>query len=398
MKKILCFSYAFPPMKVPMSPAVFKGMSGFKSHGYEIDVLCAEDIGPYAAFDQSLIEYFDKFANITYLKMPRDIISRIKMHYPRLARIPDFAYILQKHALKALLTMDLARYEAIITWSPFHSVNYVMLKLKKRYPKIKWIAQFSDPWANNPLEFNKIINLWNTYYEALTVKSADYLIFTSPYSRNLMLRNFDKSFFDKTAIIPHSYDLDLYPKRPKKKNDKIIIRHIGQLYGRRSPEIFFQALLKVIEREPDLANKLKLELVGTISQEMLNSSTALSIPKGIVSHVPDIDYVTSLELIYDTDILLLIDANVRENLFLPSKLADYLGSNNAIFAITPNGTTKDFLKTVKCIQATPTDDINEIAEKLSFMIHNFKDYANYNDTPSQNHNIARKIIEIIEKI
>ena len=40
---------------------------------------------------------------------------------------------------------------------------------------------------------------------------------------------------------------------------------------------------------------------------MLNTANALSIPDSIVENVPDVIYLEYLELIYDADILLLID-------------------------------------------------------------------------------------------
>ncbi len=45
-----------------------------------------------------------------------------------------------------------------------------------------------------------------------------------------------------------------------------------------------------------------------------------------------------------SDLLVVIDANLQQNIFFPSKLADYLGSGRDILAITPEGPTEDILK------------------------------------------------------
>ena len=74
--KILLFSYAFPPMQVPMTAAVFKPMAAIVQRGYEVDVLCADSFSPHLSLDTSLLPYAEKiFSKITRLNPPSGAIG-----------------------------------------------------------------------------------------------------------------------------------------------------------------------------------------------------------------------------------------------------------------------------------------------------------------------------------
>ena len=80
---------------------------------------------------------------------------------------------LREPMLRTVLAMDLAGYDAILSWSPFHSVNPMMVQVKRAHPELPWIAQFSDPWAGNPLETSFLTRLWHRWHEPATVAGAD---------------------------------------------------------------------------------------------------------------------------------------------------------------------------------------------------------------------------------
>jgi hypothetical protein len=71
--------------------------------------------------------------------------------------------------------------------------------------------------------------------------------------------------------------------------------------------------------------------------------------------VGNVSFVESLERMYDADILLLIEANIRQNLFLPSKLSDYIGADTPIVGLTPPGGSEDAMRRLSCWYARPSD-------------------------------------------
>ena len=338
-----------------MSAAVFKPMAAIARLGYGVDVLCADSFLPQLGMDSSLLPFVeDTFSKIIRLN-PSGLIGKLQRRSRMFSNVPDLMTVLHRSAYEKLMDMDLTKYDGVMTWSPFHSINPVMVRVKKQRKNVNWIAQFSDPWAGNPLEVNRITKFWNRWHEPHTVNAADFIVHSSAYSLDLMLKNHPASVRSKCDVIPHVFNKRLYPQRPKVKNEKITLRYIGVMYGRRSPEPFFQALNILYERRKDLKGALAVELIGQVPLTMLNSQSAQSLPKGTINNVPNVTYIESLEKMYDADILLLIEADVRQNLFLPSKLSDYMGANTPIVGIAPAGGSEDALKGLGCWHARPAD-------------------------------------------
>jgi len=363
-ERLLLFSYSFPPMRVQMTPAVIKPMAAISRLGYEVDVLTADSSFPLLPTDDSLLPYAqENFGHVVRLSPPRGVLGRLKKYSNVLSRCPDMMAILQQPAFETLMDMDLSQYVAVITWSPFHSINPVMVRLKAQRRNVPWIAQFSDPWAGNPLEVSRLAKLWNRLHEPRTVRTADFIVHSSRYSLGLMMKNCSAETLSKAEVIPHAFDDALYPKRPKSRNERITLRYVGILYGRRSPEPLFVSLRQLLKRRNDLDGLLNVELVGYVAPDMLNTAAAKSLPAGTITHVTGVGYLESLEKMYDADILLLIEADVRQNLFLPSKLSDYIGARTPIVGIAPPGSSEDVLKGLGCWHARPSD-IDGIARAI----------------------------------
>jgi hypothetical protein len=126
----------------------------------------------------------------------------------------------------------------------------------------------------------------------------------------------------------------------------------------------FAALNAVLERRPDLAGSIELELVGPVAADMLATPAASRLPAGLLRHVPHVTYVESLEKMYDADILLLIEADVPYRLFVPSKISDYLGADRPIVGVAPPGGALDMLDELGCRSAHPRD-VERLASILS---------------------------------
>lgn len=354
--KVLLFSYAFPPMQVQMTPAVVKPMAALADLDYTVDVLCADSFSPHLPLDASLLPYAEgTFRRVTRLRPPRGIRGILQRHSEVLTRVPDLMTVLHQPAYEYLMDVDLSQYDAVMTWSPFHSINSVMVRVKKHRKDVAWIAQFSDPWAGNPLEVSELAKAWNRWHEPRAVNAANFIVHSSPYSLELMLKDHPQDVRKKTGVLPHVFNRRLYPSRPKAANPRITLRYLGVLYGRRTPEPLILAINQLYERRRDLAGMLAIELIGHVPAEMLQTAAARALPAGTVINVPNVSYLQSLELMYDADILLLIEADIRSNLFLPSKLADYLGADTPIVGFVPPGASEDALVGLDCWRARPSD-------------------------------------------
>ena len=113
----------------------------------------------------------------------------------------DIMYVFNDKVYEFLLKKDLSKYDAVISFSPFHSVN-ILLECLKKVRKFKWIAHFCDPWFMNPLETSFFKKKVSYFFEKKVVKSCDYLINTCEASLNFMLNHRKET---KSSILPHIF-------------------------------------------------------------------------------------------------------------------------------------------------------------------------------------------------
>ncbi len=372
-KRILVFSYAFPPMQVQMTPVVARMVAALKFQNFAVDVLAAENFLPFIPSDNSLVPYVKTYSdNIHYISPSNRKWRNRDLNW----FTADIMTILENSAYNNIMSLNLEDYEAVITFSPFHSINKVMLRVKKNRPKIRWIAHFCDPWAGNPLEKDWFRILWNEWYEPKMLAVVDLITHSSKFTLEVILNRhkyFDRS---KASLIPHFFDVELYPKRPKANNTLVTLRFVGTLFGRRSPESLFQAVLQLLVHRIDLQEAFVIELIGKVEPAILESKTSQSLPQGLVRYLPPVDYLKSLELMYDADILLLIEADTDLNLFVPSKLADYMGANTPIVGIANTGGSREILDGLGCWTASPHDiqSIEKILESsIDYVLNGCQD-------------------------
>ncbi|AHG47850.1 hypothetical protein RLEG12_13460 [Rhizobium leguminosarum bv. trifolii CB782] len=401
--KLLFVTYAFPPLHVAVAPCVTKVLAGLSRAGFSVDVICVSAPGSVAldeslsdfvkqharsvvrvspsmqprglakfkyAFGHWLLPLIDRTMHKRFSRYPREWASSLYRRM-RSAWAIDPMNSFQRQMFEAVCQQPLEEYSAIISWSPYHSINRVMAKVKSHHPRTPWIAQFSDPWAGNPLETEWQARLCAKRNELRTVSRSDYIIHNSERSLELMKRNGSIGRKASTRVIRHPFDETLYPKRPKARNNAITLRYVGTLFGRRSPEHFFRALKGIVEERPELRQRLCVELIGSIEDQLMTTEAAKSLVNTIIHVVPPTDYIGSLELMYDADINLLIEANTDSNLFMPSKLSDYIGASRPILGLVPKGPVRDAVRNVGGWVAD-AGDVREISSALLQVI----DYVN----------------------
>jgi glycosyltransferase involved in cell wall biosynthesis len=231
-----------------------------------------------------------------------------------------------------------------MTFSTPVSDHIVGLLLKRAKKEIPWMACFSDPFLENPyIKLSFFERLMNGILEKLIINKADGVVFVNDATRQKVMSKFEKTLFSKAHVIPHSFDAGEYP-RHQNSSGKLILRYMGEFYGQRTPDTFFTALQLVSRKISQIEDRLKVEIYGCSSRELERSVKDLDLEnlvelKGLVQHQE------SLRLMKSADVLVVIDAPAEENLFLTSKVIEYLGAQRPILAITSlRGPTADLIK------------------------------------------------------
>ena len=326
--------------------------------GFELDVICGEPPPGWAREDDHSLDAYvaERFSHVTRVSRS-SIWDHVRLtRYEPLIRPPDPFRLLNGPARRAAMrAIRTRRYSAIFTCSQLHSIHLVGLALKKRF-RLPWLAHFSDPWVRNPfLSMTPLERRLNARLERRVMSTADRLLFTSRQAVDLSLEGYPESWRSKVRVLPHPYDPRLFPARTLSSADEsVVLRYMGSFYGRRTPEPLVRALSQLAVDDPSLLLRLRVEIVGDAGPGLL-ADGAGALPPGVLTVLPRVDYVPSLELMADADGLLVVDAPGTTSPFLPSKLVDYVGAGRPIAALTPEGPAADLTRRLGGPVADPTD-------------------------------------------
>ena len=356
--RVLVVSYAFPPLAAPESWLAAKAVHSLAHIGVEIEVVCARPRWWHAR-DDSLARWAGEPAAAVHV-VDTPFWLPVAQPLPVLRQFPDPMRLLQGRARRLIEALDPQSFDAIITWSQWHSVHLVGLAIKRRHPDLRWLAHLSDPWVDNPLQpRHAFARVLNRRWERAALTAADVVEFTSPITMRETCARIPE-ISSKSFALPHVFDEDLYDGSPP-RSGPIIVRHVGGFYGSRTPAPLLDALVDL-----DLgADELVVELVGHVPPSMLGG--VQSLPPGVLSLRGPVPYQQSLRLMRESDVLVLVDAPGVESVFVPSKLIDYLGAGRPIVAITPPGAAAAIVHDARGWVADPTDAAG-IADALNAAI------------------------------
>lgn len=230
---------------------------------------------------------------------------------------------------------------------------------------MRWVAHFSDPWVGNPLRpLGGLAERINLRMEKRVVEHADVLTFTTDASRRLTLETTGRAPTD-TAVITHAFDPTLYGSEGRtRRSTARVVRYIGSFYGGRGPAPLVDALQLVLRTQPHALDGVTVEIVGPVPPAM-RRAVAAELPPRLVRFVAPVDYLRSLRLMREADVLLLVDAPAASNVFLASKLVDYVGARRPIVGLTPPGVAADLIRSLGGWVGDPLDPSSAAAALMA---------------------------------
>jgi glycosyltransferase involved in cell wall biosynthesis len=352
--RVLLLSYCFPPAPMAEGYVTAKTMGAVDA---EVDVICAAPSTWAMRPDASLDHYVrERFTSVKYLAPPGGpFATRLQSRAGALGRMPDQLRILNPALRRAVSQLDLQSYDVLVTRSEFHSVHLVGLHVKRREPRLPWIASFSDPWVADTLSPRAPwAERLNARWEAEVLRAADALVYTSPQAVDHVAEQYPHLERSKVAVIPHSFDPTLYPERAAADSSEreTVVRFVGTFSSWRPPDPLFAAFKHILDDDSAQLDGLTCEVIGYLDERYLGKLD-LRI-RQFIRVRPAVDYLTSLASMVSADGLILVDTARPTSLYLPSKLIDYLGANRPIVGLTPPGPAQELLDEIGAFVGHPS--------------------------------------------
>ena len=357
--KAVFLSYCFPPQAAPRAVQVARLAQYSRLN---IRVLCASTRHPELALRKA----------VEVIGFP-DTSPRWWRRAKQLFYLPDSERPWAERVAKAILTKGLvARDDVLVTFGQPMSDHLAGLRVK-RHLGLPWIAHFSDPWSDNPYLFaNPVSRFWLRNMERQVVEAADRLLFTSSETVDLVMAKYPATLRKKASVLPHAFDPQLPEQVARREPDgTFVLRYLGNFYGQRNPRMFVKALALLHREQPEILEKVRIEIIGRWVGHERWSTSKLNLPPGLLTVRKSVSYEESLRLMHTSDALLIIDAPFTHNVFFPSKLVDYLSARRPILALTPPGTSANIVAASGGVLASP-ETPESIAAGLAEMITQFR--------------------------
>lgn len=360
--RILCMGYCFPPVASPEAFVTSKTMAAIP--GAEVDVVtAAAELFPQPP-DHSLDEYVA--ARFGRIERVDGVLLRMLGKIARLPIRPDRYLLLTGVATARAEALGPATYDCLVTRSQYHSVHAAARRLKLRHPELPWVACFSDPWSGGAYDRKiPLMSARSRDLERKVLREADGLVFpTADMRDHFAASNPETRIAEKSHVVPHGFDPALYADAPATPaTGKVRLGIFGSFYGPRTPRHLLEAVDQLAGDQtlPDFS----LETFGLGGEAFKRELAQFGDAGNHVAHGGILPHTAALNRMAACDILVISDApTVSRSIFLTSKIVDYLGARRPLFAITPDGPTKDLIERLGGWAVSP-DDSNTVATVLA---------------------------------
>jgi hypothetical protein len=365
------------PLKVLRPRALQVGRAGkaLRLHGWGPHLICSEFSNVTDLFDLDLESlYRPSFVNVTAVTDPDYMQAwnnggearQQQRHRPwrrwleSKFRKPKPPETWTEAATRAIARwVRWRRNPIVISFAQPWEGHLAALAVKRAVPRMKWAAQFSDPWVDNPY------TAWTdssdleaaSRQEREVIAQADSVVFVSDNTTDLVMQKYPPDWREKVSVVPHLLDLDLMPltKPTTSKGDRIRLVHTGSLYaGERVPSGLFTALHELDQYGKDSFG-FEFQFVGWVPAEGIKQTHHSDLEDSISWTTP-LYYKPCLTEMANADVLVVIDADFDISPFLPSKISDYLLFDKPILGLTPAGSaTSRLLERLGYPSAGPND-------------------------------------------
>jgi hypothetical protein len=342
MSRVLIVSYLFPPFNGPGTQHPTWFYRYLREYGFETVALTSSvyfgtpDVSSPAS-DPCVVQLprGHSARRLTYQLYRAELWAQLRFE----AWEPGFAWGGMFGVPAATKLLKRERFAAMISVSPTISSHWTALRLKRRFPDLKWIADFQDPFVGNPFKKENIVKRLENQLEQDIFSTADYLSANTDTARDLWQQRYPQ-FTNKMGVTWGGFDpeepinaLPLPPDEPP------VMKHVGALYDGRHPTALLQSLERLVAQGRLRPGDLAVEFVGSLKFGVLAPLVADLERKGFIRLRPTyVPREEALAIAASAHYSLVLDiAPQNAVLQVPAKVFDQIRIGRPILAFTPAG-------------------------------------------------------------
>ncbi len=256
---------------------------------------------------------------------------------------------------KGLELIRANRYDVIMSRSLPEYAHLPALMLARK-TGIPWIANWNDPapmrllphpYGDGPSGRPSGGRLMSSlrhkslqrFFSAIA-REATWHTFPCERLREYMIAILGRTICEKSSVIPH-IALESLENVSDHNYDVFSICHSGLLY-KRDPRVFMKGVRLFLDAVKP-TNRINISFLGADSNKITKDVVDFGL-EGVVCSEPACAYHLAVQRLRMASVTLIIEAQMKEGIFLPSKLVDCAQTGRPILAVSPlNGTISDLI-------------------------------------------------------
>lgn len=322
-----------------------------------------------ASYDE--MRYEDIHADVIVVKECKIYVYMEKilrnLHMADLATTPDYKRyswnIYAKKAIKKLVNEG--KFDFIHTIS-FPCSTHLLGEYAKKISGKPWIAQFYDPWYDNPLRpiKSQFFKKYDLKLEHDVTSNANIVL----HSNSIIIESWNHRYptlKDKFIEIPFiTNESGHVAQKAQMLNDRpIIISHIGSLYTGRTIRPLIYAIATLDKTINHLKDKLHFTFVGTVTQDDIDLINKFKLD-GFFTFTGRVDELECRKYYEEADYFLAVDCYHDFNCFFPSKILKYFCYAKPIIGLVKKGSVLESEMERSSNVSVNLDDVNGIVDIL----------------------------------
>lgn len=328
---VLVLSMHLPPENVPCTLQANFVLKSLRQSGFQAEGL-ATSLSPFTGIQEDAPHVHRTPEDVeSFRKWQR--FENIVSHY---LKLDDYGNSWVPHATRAAAQLIASRkITGIVSISPPVACHLAALNLKKKYPHLKWVAMFQDPYLDNPLRRPSF--LWDKlahHREKAIFEHADRLVANTSASFDRWESRYPQHA-GKISVAWTGYDpAETVGPLSLDRGSKPVLTHIGSIYGGRRVGMLLRSVLRL--RDQRRLKPFDIRFVGP--SELVPEDHSLMVQlegEGWVRRQERVSRREALDVAGSSDYLLLVDTNLQNtSLQVPSKLFDYIRIGRPVLCYT----------------------------------------------------------------
>ncbi len=239
--------------------------------------------------------------------------------------------------------------------------------LLAHFAGLPWIAEIQDPLVYDAFPRSRIALKINAIIERMILRRASAVVFLAEGAREKALCGTGIKHEKARVIYPGAAAPNL-PSAARSKGEFCRFAHFGSLGGPRNVGTFLDALDRVFASNPELSEKIRLDLYGTMDAVSRKQIEQFKYPE-VITDFGKVPRQEALEAMQKSDVLLLIQQLDDLSFYtIPSKIYEYFQVSRPVFGMVYRNKGLRELLLKYGHFAAESDSVDETAERISEIV------------------------------